>query len=170
MTRGHAMVLGQGTRDRGHVKTRRRPRATSHVPCPMSQWGFTLVEIMLVVIIIGVLAAMVVPRFAGRTEQARIARAKADLAIIGQPLDLYELDLGRYPYTLEELIQREPPSSLSSEEGARWNGPYLKKGLPKDPWGQPYKYTRESQHHQDYDVFSLGADGQQGHDDVMNWE
>ena len=132
--------------------------------------GFTLAEIMLVVIIIGILASMVVPRFAGQTEKARMARAKADLAIIGQALDLYELDLGHYPDSLEELAQREPPSKLGQEEAARWNGPYLKKGLPKDPWGQVYHYTKESQHHQDYDVFSLGPDGQPGHDDVTNWE
>jgi general secretion pathway protein G len=135
-----------------------------------TQRGFTLVEIMLVVIIIGVLAAMVVPRFAGRTEQARIARAKADIAIIGQALDLYELDLGQYPESLELLVQREAPSSLEEEAASRWNGPYLKKGLPKDPWGRPYRLRAESQHNQDYDLFSFGPDGQEGHDDVTNWD
>ncbi|MBI3321156.1 MAG: type II secretion system major pseudopilin GspG [Candidatus Omnitrophica bacterium] len=132
--------------------------------------AFTLVELMLVVIIIGVLAAMVVPRLAGRTEQAKTARAKSDLASIGLALDLYELDAGQYPETLEELVSKDPPSHLSDEARAKWNGPYLKKGLPKDPWGRPYEYKSASQHHQDYDLFSLGPDGQPGHDDVTNWE
>ena len=132
--------------------------------------GFTLVEIMLVVIIIGVLAAMVVPRFAGQSDRARVARAKADIAIIGQALDLYELDVSSYPDSLEALVQREAPSSLEGEAADQWNGPYLKKGLPKDPWHRPYRYSVESQHNQDYDLYSLGADGQQGHDDVTNWD
>ena len=136
----------------------------------MSPKGFTLVEIMLVVIIIGVLAAMVVPRFAGRTEQAKVARAKSDLAAIGLSLDLYELDLGQYPSALTELVSKDPPSGFSEEMKQHWNGPYLKKGLPKDPWGREYQYARESQHNQDYDLSSIGPDGQPGKDDVVNWE
>jgi len=123
---------------------------------------------MLVIIIIGVLAAMVVPRLTGRTEQAKIARSKADIAAVGVALDLFELDTGRYPASLEELLRREPPSDL--EPGTRWNGPYLKKGLPNDPWGRPYAYVRESQHNQDYDLSSLGHDGKPGNDDATNWD
>ena len=132
--------------------------------------GFTLVELMLVVVIIGVLAAMVVPRLAGRTEQAKIARAKSDLAAIGLSLDLYELDTGQYPNALDELTAREAPSHLSQDARAKWNGPYLKKGLPKDSWGRSYEYKKDSQHNQDYDLSSLGPDGQPGNDDVTNWE
>ena len=132
--------------------------------------GFTLVELMLVVVIIGVLAAMVVPRLAGRSEQAKIARAKSDIASVGLALDLYELDSGFYPESLEGLVAKEPPSDLSDEAKARWNGPYLKKGLPRDPWGRPYEYLKLSQHHLDYDLYALGADGQPGNDDVTNWE
>ncbi len=133
--------------------------------------GFTLIEIMLVVIIIGVLAAMVVPRFAGRTEQAKMARARSDVASIGLALDLYELDMGKYPAALVDLTAKDAPSGLTTqEEKAQWNGPYLKKGLPKDPWGREYQFASQSQHNQDYDLYSLGPDGQPGNDDITNWE
>ena len=137
---------------------------------PNFRRGFTLVEIMLVVIIIMVLAGTVLPRFAGRTEQAKIARASSDIAAIGLGLDLYELDLGQYPASLSELVAKEAPAGLSQEAREQWNGPYLKKGLPKDPWGRDYQYSKESQHNQDYDLFSFGTDGQPGNDDVANWE
>ncbi|MBI3083388.1 MAG: type II secretion system protein GspG, partial [Candidatus Omnitrophica bacterium] len=91
------------------------------------------------------------------------------LASIGLALDLYEMDVGQYPTGLEDLVKREPPPGLSEEARARWNGPYLKKGLPKDAWGRPYVYSKSSQHNQDYDLSSLGSDGQPGNDDVTNW-
>lgn len=129
--------------------------------------GFTLIELMLVVIIIGALVAMVMPRLTGRGEQARVAAAKADIqANIATALKLYELDNGRFPTSDEGLgALLNAPSSASS-----WNGPYLEK-KPIDPWGREYKYKSPGEHRPaDYDLYSLGRDGAESADDVKNWE
>jgi len=125
--------------------------------------GFTLVELLLVVVIIGALAAMIVPRLAGRSEQAKIAIAKTDVTSnIPLALDLYELDNGKYPNTLNALLTN--PGGLKN-----WNGPYIKK-KPIDPWGNVYQYRRPGSHGKDYDLYSLGPDGVEGNDDTTNWE
>ncbi|MFH1380576.1 MAG: type II secretion system major pseudopilin GspG [Candidatus Omnitrophota bacterium] len=129
--------------------------------------GFTLVELMLVVIIIGILVAMVMPRLAGRTEQARVAAAKADIEMnIGSALDLYELDNGNYPTASEGLnALMVKPANASN-----WRGPYLKK-KPVDPWGNPYVYNCPGTHGVDYDLYSYGKNGTEGgDDDVTNWD
>lgn len=129
--------------------------------------GFTLIEIMLVVIIIGALAAMVIPRLAGRSEQARIAAARVDVdANIATGLKLYELDNGYFPSSEEGLnALLVKPSSANN-----WNGPYIEKE-PIDPWGREYQYKSPGDSRpQDYDLYSLGRDGQESDDDVKNWK
>lgn len=129
--------------------------------------AFTLIELMLVVIIIGALVAMVMPRLAGRGEQARVAAATADIqANIATGLKLYELDNGSFPGTDEGL------NALLEASGTalNWNGPYLER-KPVDPWGREYKYKSPGDHRKDYDLYSTGKDGQEGtEDDVKNWE
>jgi general secretion pathway protein G len=128
--------------------------------------GFTLIELMLVVIIIGALVAMVMPRLTGRGEQARVAAATADIqANISTGLKLYELDNGGFPTTAEGL------SALLSKPSSapNWRGPYLEK-KPLDPWGRVYLYKSPGEHRSDYDLYSLGKDGIESADDVKNWE
>jgi general secretion pathway protein G len=127
----------------------------------MNKKGFTLIELMLVVIIIGVLVSMVVPRLAGRSEEARISAARADInANISTALDLYELDNGKYPDSLDVLTVKT----------AAGKGPYLKK-RPQDPWGNAYGYKSPGEHSPDYDLYSFGPDAKEGgDDDIGNWE
>lgn len=129
--------------------------------------GFTLIELMLVVIIIGVLVSMVVPRLVGRSEEARIAAAKADIqGNISVALDLYELDNGKYPSTEEGLgaLRIKPNTAIN------WKGPYLKKE-PIDPWARRYIYKSPGEHNPDYDLYSYGPDAAEGGgDDIFNWE
>jgi general secretion pathway protein G len=132
--------------------------------------GFTLIELMLVVIIIGVLAAMALPRFAGRSEQARASVAKTDIAAnISVALDLYELDNGRYP-TTEQGLEALRTKPTSSPEPRNWNGPYLRRASV-DPWGNIYQYKYPSTRKGvDYELYSLGPDGVESGDDIGNWQ
>lgn len=133
--------------------------------------GFTLIEILLVVVIILVLVAMVAPNLSGRSEQARLAAARADIeANLSTGLDLYELDNGRYPTTeqnLKALITKPSSSPLPTN----WNGPYLKKKrIPLDPWGREYVYASPGVHNIDgFDLSSSGPDGVASEDDIANW-
>ena len=134
--------------------------------------GFTLVEIMVVVVIIGILGMLVVPKLLGRTGEARVTAAKTDIATIMQALKLYKLDNQRYPTTeqgLQALVQK--PTTGPAANGWKEGG-YVEK-LPKDPWGNNYQYLSPGLHGE-VDVFSLGADGQPGgageDADVGSWD
>ncbi len=130
--------------------------------------GFTLIEIMLVVIIIGALAAMIVPRLAGRSEQAKASVAKADLMNISTALKLYELDNGSFPSTSQGLSALREKSSAAPAP-RNWNGPYLEKD-PLDPWGNAYVYASPGTHRPDYDLSSKGKDAAAADDDIVNWQ
>lgn len=130
--------------------------------------GFTLVEIMLVVVIIGALAAMIIPRLSGRSDQAKAAVAKADIqGNIATALKLYELDNGMFPTTAQGLSAlRMAPST--SPVPRNWNGPYIDVD-PVDPWGSPYLYASPGTHRSDYDLSSPGKDPASPDDDIANW-
>ena len=132
--------------------------------------GFTLVEIMVVVVILGILAVLIVPRVLGRSDEARQAAAKHDIATIMQSLKLYRLDNGRYP-TNDQGLQALVTKPTSAPAPSNWK-PYLDK-LPKDPWGNTYQYLSPGVHGE-VDVFSLGADGQPGGTgadlDIGSWQ
>lgn len=130
------------------------------------QGGFTLVEIMVVVAILGVLASVALPRLTGRTQEARIQAARLEVENLGTALDAYEYDCGRYPTTSEGL------SALQSSDGAGpgWKGPYLRRRVPLDPWRNPYVYQSPGIDGRDYDLLSWGPDGRAGgDDDIGNW-
>ena len=128
-------------------------------PKPWSS-GFTLIEIMVVVVIMGVLAALVVPRLMGRTDDARILAAKQDIATLMQALKLYRLDNQRYP-TNEQGLQALVTKPSGGPSPPNWKaGGYLDR-LNKDPWGNPYQYQSPGSHGE-VDVYSFGADGKPG--------
>jgi general secretion pathway protein G len=123
--------------------------------------GFTLIELLLVLVILGVLAALVVPKFTNRSQQARETAAKTDISNIQMAIDAFEIDNGRYPASLDELMQGPPTMK---------NGPYLQK-MPKDPWGNEYVYVSPGQRNtHGIDLYSLGPDGREGQDDIGNWD
>lgn len=131
--------------------------------------AFTLIEIMLVVIIIAALSAMVVPRLAGRSEQAKIAVARTDIDTnLATALKLFELDNGFFPSTPQGL-QALHVKPTASPIPSNWNGPYIEK-TPVDPWGNPYEYFSPGKHRPDYDLSSKGANVNSTEDDITNWQ
>jgi general secretion pathway protein G len=138
-------------------------------PLRISEQGFTLLEIMVVVVIIGLLAAAVVPQLMGNVDRAAIQRAKQDVRQIENSLNLYRLDNFRYPSTTEGL--QALVSNPGEANAPNWR--QVLKSIPKDPWDQPYHYASPGQHG-DFDVFTYGADRQEGGEgvngDIGNWE
>jgi general secretion pathway protein G len=131
--------------------------------------GFTLIELLVVVVIIGLLAGLVAPRYFGQIGKSNVGVARAQLDSLGKALDQYRLDLGAYP-TSEQGLQ----ALVVKPDGAdKWQGPYLAKQVPADPWGKPYKYKAPGDHG-DYDLYTYGADGQPGGSgenvDVTSWD
>ncbi|MEC8429405.1 MAG: type II secretion system major pseudopilin GspG [Pseudomonadota bacterium] len=137
-----------------------------------TQSGFTLIEIMVVVVIIGILGALVVPNFLGQADETRITAARSDISSIGNALDLYRLHNHNYPSTdqgLEALVNK--PSGYPEAKNWQTDG-YLKK-VPNDPWGNPYQYISPGANGA-YDLLSLGADNREGGEganaDIKSWE
>ncbi len=126
--------------------------------------GFTLIELVVVIVILAILAAVVLPRFFGRTEDAKLASAITQIKNFDTTLELFNADTGSYPATLDALVTNPGVS--------KWNGPYLKgvDKLPSDPWDHPYVYKRPGDGARDYDISSAGPDGQLGTaDDIQSW-
>ena len=129
--------------------------------------GFTLVELLLVLVILATLAAIVIPKFSGRTLQAQKTAAQTQISNLGTALDSYEVDVGSYPDSNQGLrALQENPGGI---EG--WRGPYMKQEIPPDPWGNPYMYEFPGKHGEGhYDLMSWGPDKRAGtDDDITNW-
>ncbi len=135
----------------------------------LNEQGFTLMELLIVMVILGLLAALVAPKFAGQAGKAELKAAKEQISLFETALDIYRLEVRKYPTTDQGLqALRFKPDDVKN-----WKGPYIKK-IPVDPWGNEYQYKKPGNHNKDYDLFSYGADGQEGGEeaedkDVTNW-
>lgn len=130
--------------------------------------GFTLVELLIVMVIIGLLAALVGPKMFGKVGKSKQKAAKAQITLFETALDTYRLDVGKYPTTEQGLkVLREKPQEID-----RWDGPYLPKEIPLDPWGNAYEYRSPSEHGE-YEIVSMGANGSTGGEDedadIVSW-
>ena len=156
--------LGVRTLTTGDRGTRRSARRVF-----VDQRGFTLIELLVVIIVLGLLVGLVGPRLFGRVGQSKQAAARAQIELLGAALDQYRLDVGAYPNSGQGLdaLQRNP-------NAPNWNGPYLKKAVPKDPWGNQYKYRCCPGQNGEYDLWSEGADGAPGGEgenaDITSWD
>jgi len=149
----------------------------SYIPCERSRrrplWcapGFTLIEIMVVIVIIGLLAAVIVPTIVSKVDDAKVAKAKSDVQSLETALTMFYVDNSKYPTTeqgLAALVKQPTDPTIRN-----WKRPYLDR-VSKDPWGNDYQYVLPGTHGKQYDVYSLGADGQPGGDginaDIGNW-
>lgn len=146
------------------VEDWRRPLKRERTP----ESGFTLIELLLVLVILATLAAIVTPKFARRGQQAKVTAAQTQISQLEVALDAFEIDVSRYPTTVEGLraLVEQPNTNA-----AGWQQPYMNKAIPKDPWGNDYMYRYPGQYNKDgYDLYSYGPDGRQGGgDDITNW-
>lgn len=147
----------------------RNPLATGST---QTQRGFTLLEVMVVIVILGIMAAFIAPNIFGRVDKARQQKAISDIKTMSAALDMYQLDNFNYPSTdqgLEALLTAPSPDMPNYQSGG-----YLKKGNMQDPWNRPYYYASPGDHGGDFDIFSYGRDGQPGGEgpdkDIVSWE
>lgn len=135
---------------------------------PACQAGFTLLELLVVLVILGLLAGYVAPRYFSQVGKSEVTTAQAQIGALEKALDQYRIDTGRYPGTEQGLAAL----NTKPADEARWGGPYLKKAVPNDPWGNPYQYRMPGER-SEVDVFSLGRDGRPGGTeadaDIGNW-
>jgi general secretion pathway protein G len=140
-------------------------------PNPIASGAFTLIEIMVVVVILGILAATIIPQFIGTTHDAKVSTAQSNIAELESAVERFHIHLDRYPDNDEGLqVLVEPPSG----EEKRWRGPYIKM-LRTDPWDSPYQYQRPGTHKSlPFEIWSRGADGADGGEgeaaDIGNWQ
>lgn len=165
------MAAEHAANRRSKLKEIQRTVNTKITPQALSQKGFTLIEIMVVVVILSILAAVVVPRIMDNPDKARVAKAKQDIQVLETSLNAYRLDNFQYPTTdqgLDALVEQP----TSAPEPRNWKaGGYIVR-LPNDPWGSPYQYLSPGENGE-IDIYSLGADGQPGGEgigaDIGNW-
>ncbi len=146
----------------GNLLSRSGLNGRKHTP------GFTLLELLVVLVILGLLIGIVAPKYFGNLGKSEVKVAKAQIRALEDALDQYRLDVGHYPGSDQGLAALNGQPTGES----RWQGPYLKKAVPNDPWGYPYQYSMPGQHGE-FDLYSLGKDGQPGGTaeaaDITNW-
>ncbi|MCP4350322.1 MAG: type II secretion system major pseudopilin GspG [Desulfobacterales bacterium] len=128
--------------------------------------GFTLIELLIVMVILGLLAAIVVPQYGKQAEKSKLKDAKIQITLLETAIEVYRLEVGKFP------TQDQGLDALRVKPGGeeKWDGPYLKKKVPNDPWGNPYVYKFPGDH-EDYDIISYGADGNPGGEmDIASWK
>lgn len=139
-----------------------------HIVSRISEKGFTLLELLVVLVILGLLAGYVAPKYFSQVGKSEVKTARAQIDALEKALDQYRIDVGHYPGTEQGLAAL----NAKPADEARWDGPYLKKAVPNDPWGKPYQYRMPGEHGE-LDLFSFGRDGQPGGTgedaDIVNW-